>query len=88
MSAVHDDQAKIVALQAENDRLKRIVCRCNADWCRLKDFIIAGNGPEEMFRFKEAEKNGNKGVEMFLDYIDSLWSELARIRRENQSGPR
>ncbi len=72
---------ELAALKAENERLKDIMRKCNRDWYRLKDFIIACNGPAEMIRFQEAaRKNNNKGVEMFLSYLDSLWRELDKAK--------
>lgn len=73
-------------LKAASDRIERlekIVQQCNADWLRLKAWIIAGNGrPEEFFRFRGAAlKNGGKGVEIFIDYITSLWAEIDALER-------
>jgi len=75
---------ELAALKAENAQLKDIVRKCNRDWHRLKDFIIACNGPGEMIRFQDAaRKNNNKGVEIFLSYLDSLWRELDKAKSEN-----
>src|SRR4051812_15635593 len=64
----------------ENERLRQIVTQCNADWSRLKAFIVAGRGPEEMCRFQDAAKK-NGGVGIFLEYLVSLWAELDKRPR-------
>jgi len=72
---------ELAALKAENAQLKDIMRKCNRDGHRLKDFIIACNGPGEMIRFQEAATN-NKGVDIFLSYLDSLWRELDKAKSE------
>jgi len=83
VKACGESAAIIVKQNQEIERLKEIVCRCNADWCRLKDWVIAGNGPEEMFRWQEACKD-SKGVEIFIGYVTRLWDELAKRKSLNQ----
>lgn len=57
------------------------LCRCKAEWARLKDWCIAGNGPGEMFRLQDSAKTATNHAEVFINYINSLWKEMARLKR-------
>ena len=74
---------ELAALQTENERLRENLLRCKADWTRLKDWCIAGQGPQEMFRLQAAAKDARTYADVFIRYITSLWDELSKRQSPN-----
>jgi hypothetical protein len=57
--------------------------RYKADWTRLKDWCIGGQGPKEMFRLQDAAKDAKSHADVFIRYITSLWDELSKRESPN-----
>ncbi len=60
------------------DTAAECLTRCKADWNRLKDWCIGGQGPAEMFRLMDSSKDAKTHADVFVKYVSSLWDELSK----------